>query len=130
MEQSTNNLEKLKNETIYGNDGSPSLCRAAKMNMILAGDGQTNIRNKKNSLDTLENSENKGKHDVVITNMPFGLGSYETEKSSPCFNHESSLQEHRKLPCCRTKPSLKCAQFASLKNELKNCRDCLKILTD
>lgn len=58
----------LTRRTIFGADISRS-ADAARMNMILAGDGHSNIR----QLDSLREAKNQ-KHDVVITNIPFGTG--------------------------------------------------------
>ena len=60
----------LENDTIYGCELTGT-ARIAKMNMILAGDGHTNIVQQ----DALANPVRAG-HDVVLTNFPF---SQETE---------------------------------------------------
>lgn len=65
----------LKERTIYGGDIS-RVVQAAKMNMILAGDGHSNIR-RGSSLDV----DTKGKHDAVITNIPF------MDDEILCFRH-------------------------------------------
>ncbi|MCJ7577569.1 MAG: N-6 DNA methylase [candidate division Zixibacteria bacterium] len=57
--------EILTNETIYGSEITTN-ARIAKMNMILAGDGHTNIQR----LDSLANPRN-GEFDIVLTNPPF-----------------------------------------------------------
>ena len=60
-------LIDLKENVIYGVEISSS-ARIAKMNMILTGDGHSNIK----QLDSLLNPV-KEKFDVVITNIPFNL---------------------------------------------------------
>ena len=60
------NIDFLKKKTIYGGELT-EMFRVAKMNMILTGDGHSNI----NRQDSYE-SKQTGKHDVVITNIPFG----------------------------------------------------------
>lgn len=55
----------LRERTIYGNEIT-NTARITKMNMILAGDGHSNI-DMKDSLANPKNSE----FDVVITNMPY-----------------------------------------------------------
>jgi len=60
-------LKDLKENTVYGSEIS-SNARIAKMNMILTGDGHSNIRQQ----DTLLNPE-KEKFDIIITNIPFNL---------------------------------------------------------
>ena len=63
----------LENKTIYGCELTGT-ARIAKMNMILAGDGHTNILQQ----DSLARPE-RGVYDVVLTNFPF---SQETEHGS------------------------------------------------
>lgn len=62
-----NILKDIKENTVFGGEIS-SNARIAKMNMILAGDGHSNIYQQ----DTLLNPIDK-KFDVVITNIPFNL---------------------------------------------------------
>ena len=60
-------LRDIRENTVYGGEIS-SNARIAKMNMILTGDGHSNIM----MHDSLRNPV-KGKFDVVITNIPFNL---------------------------------------------------------
>jgi type I restriction enzyme M protein len=64
------NIDRLQKRTIYGNEITGT-ARITKMNMILAGDGHSNIK-KINSLAFPSDNE----FDVVVTNMPY---SQETE---------------------------------------------------
>lgn len=57
-------MDKLKNDTVFGVELT-NTARIAKMNMILAGDGHTNIQQS----DALANRTDG--YDVVITNFPF-----------------------------------------------------------
>ncbi len=66
MPHSFHTLKKLKNKTVYGTEIT-TMERIAKMNMILVGDGHSNI----NRQDSYEHPQTN-KHDVVITNIPFG----------------------------------------------------------
>ncbi|MBU0466527.1 MAG: N-6 DNA methylase [Nanoarchaeota archaeon] len=59
------NVEKLQEHTIYGRELTGT-AKIAKMNMILAGDGHTNIV----QMDSLSKPL-KEEHDVVLTNFPF-----------------------------------------------------------
>ena len=61
-------LSELQNETLYGSDISGGAASLAKMNMIILGDGQSNIQ-RADSFDTLE----QHRYDKVITNIPFNL---------------------------------------------------------
>ena len=65
------NQEKLRSKTFYGREITRNLCRTAKMNMILAGDGHNNVERTDSLKNPIEN-----RYDVVITNMPFSLGNY------------------------------------------------------
>ncbi len=60
-------LKDIKENTVFGSEIS-SNARVAKMNMILTGDGHSNI----NQQDTLLNPV-KEQFDIVITNIPFNL---------------------------------------------------------
>lgn len=60
-------LKDLKENTVYGSEIS-SNARIAKMNMILTGDGHSNIKQQ----DTLLHPK-KEDFDIIITNIPFNL---------------------------------------------------------
>ncbi len=64
----SDNLRELQSETLYGNDISGGASSLAKMNMIILGDGQSNIL-RADSFDTLKCHV----YDKVITNIPFNL---------------------------------------------------------
>ena len=57
----------LKQSTLFGRDGA-SAARIAMMNMIMFGDGHTNIQ-QGDSYASLDQTKNK--YDIVITNIPF-----------------------------------------------------------
>lgn len=82
-------LKMLREDTVYGNEIT-SISRIAKMNMILIGDGHSNIM----QVDTLEKPVDS-KYDVVITNIPF---SQETEWGDlydvPSGNGDSICIQH------------------------------------
>ena len=76
----------LENETIYGRELTGT-AKIAKMNMILAGDGHTHIR----QMDCLGQPV-AGEYDIVLTNFPFsqetGYGALygmDTEDANPVF---------------------------------------------
>jgi len=71
MPRNERTLQQLRRETIYGSEITKN-ARITKMNMILTGDGHNNILRQ----DSLKNPTQM-KYDVVITNMPFSLGSYD-----------------------------------------------------
>lgn len=76
----------LEKETVYGRELTGT-ARIAKLNMILAGDGHTNIR----QMDSLE-SPVKDKYSIVLTNFPFSqytdyghLYGFDTDSANPIF---------------------------------------------
>ena len=89
MYRSKKNMEILQKKTLYGNEIT-NTARIAKMNMILAGDGHTNI----NMKDSLEHPIH-GQYDVVITNMPYSQKTkhgdlydlHSTNGDSICVQH-------------------------------------------
>ena len=64
----------LNNKTLFGRDITPTAAQLAKMNMVLLGDGHTNISRTDSYMAFVEN-----KYDAVITNIPFGLDSRDRE---------------------------------------------------
>lgn len=89
MPRNERTLKQLKENTIFGNEIT-NTARITKMNMILAGDGHSNIQMK----NSLANPVNE-KFDVVITNMPY---SQTTEYGSlydiPTKNGDSICVQH------------------------------------
>lgn len=77
-------LKDLKEKTVFGSEIS-SNAKIAKMNMILTGDGHSNIKQQ----DTLLSHVN-GKFDIVITNIPFNLEGTATETYSLLSNNGNS----------------------------------------
>ena len=61
-----NNIGKLKNHTIYGGELT-STAKIAKMNMIITGDGHTNIKQHDSLANPVDNAFN-----VVVANPPYG----------------------------------------------------------
>lgn len=82
-------LKSLKENTVFGSEIS-SNARIAKMNMILTGDGHSNIKQQ----DTLLNCVTE-KFDIVITNIPFNLeGTAENLYSLLSTNGNSQSIQH------------------------------------
>ncbi|MGI9307153.1 MAG: N-6 DNA methylase [Gammaproteobacteria bacterium] len=67
-------IRRLNEKTLYGRDIAPTAAQLAKMNMVLLGDGHTNITRE----DSLRNFVG-GKYDAVMTNIPFGLSPVDAE---------------------------------------------------
>ena len=84
-------IKKLNTNVLFGNDIVLGASQLAKMNMVLLGDGHSNI----NKLNSLENPV-KDEYNCVITNIPFNLqpiqtGSLyetgETNANNICIRH-------------------------------------------
>jgi type I restriction enzyme M protein len=113
-------LKSLKENTVFGGEISQN-ARIAKMNMILTGDGHSNIKQQ----DSLLNPANE-KYDIVITNIPFNLeGTAQSLYSLLSTNGNSQSIQHiikalNKKPTAR---ALIIVPEAILNNpELKNLR--------
>ncbi|TMP45188.1 hypothetical protein CWB96_03860 [Pseudoalteromonas citrea] len=65
-------------DCIWGSDNSSNAVQVAVLNMLLNGDGKTNIH-KVDSLETV--NERLNKYDVVVCNPPFGTKIVEKRKS-------------------------------------------------
>lgn len=68
---------RIKQEVFFGADANEGVASAAKMNMIVAGDGHANIR----AEDTLSSSSETWSfetpaYDFVLTNPPFGTSEF------------------------------------------------------
>jgi len=89
MPRNDRTLRQLKENTIFGNEIT-NTARITKMNMVLAGDGHSNIQ-MKNSLANPVSDE----YDIVVTNMPY---SQTTEYGSlydiPSKNGDSVCVQH------------------------------------
>lgn len=119
--------EYLCKKTIFGRDNS-SVARIAMMNMIMFGDGHSNIE-QGDSYNTLE----KNKHDIVIANIPFSQTTEYTEgypvpPSSSQKNGDSIGVQHC-LTSLKKNPNARAAIIVPIgfihKNSLKAEREYL-----
>lgn len=89
MARTSTNLALLRQHTVYGNEIT-NTARITKMNMILAGDGHSNIK----MIDSLATPVD-GQFDIVLANMPY---SQKTKHSSlydlPSANGDSICVQH------------------------------------
>lgn len=89
MPRNENTEKILREETIYGNEIT-NTARITKMNMILAGDGHSNIH----MSDSLANPVD-GQYDVVIANMPYSQKTkYGSLYDLPSSNGDSICVQH------------------------------------
>lgn len=77
-EQARSSLKSICDQNVVGIDFNPVLVRAAQMNLVMHGDGSSNIFHE-NSLLSWEEWDQKtkshltdGSVDVIVTNPPFG----------------------------------------------------------
>lgn len=71
--------EKIKSTTFFGSDANDGVASSAKMNMIIAGDGHTNIRAEDSLSRNAQNwSIKKPDCDIIIANPPFGTSETES----------------------------------------------------
>lgn len=65
--------KQIKGKVFYGSDANEGVAASAKMNMIIAGDGHTNIRHEDSLSVKAQNwSTSNPNCDLIITNPPFG----------------------------------------------------------
>lgn len=113
-------LKDIKENTVFGGEIS-SNARIAKMNMILTGDGHSNI----NQQDTLLNPI-KNKFDVVITNIPFNLEGTASKYYSLLSDNGNSQSIQHIIDSLNEKPTARAyiivPESILNNNELKNLR--------
>ena len=72
-------LEKLLKKTFFGGDANDGVASAAKMNMIVAGDGHSNIQAGDSlTVDSTMWSVEQPTINIIITNPPFGTSEAES----------------------------------------------------
>lgn len=68
-----NAVEIIKKRTFFGSDANKGVAASAKMNMIIAGDGHTNIQHEDSlSISATNWSVNNPDCNLILTNPPFG----------------------------------------------------------
>ncbi len=66
-------IKTIKEDTFFGSDANEGVAASAKMNMIIAGDGHTNIQHEDSLSITSTNwSSSKPDCNLILTNPPFG----------------------------------------------------------
>jgi len=66
-------IKRLKEQVFYGSDANEGVAASAKMNMIIAGDGHTNIQHEDSLASNAINwSINAADCHLIMTNPPFG----------------------------------------------------------
>lgn len=94
MVRTEQNIDTLKNKTVYGNEIT-NTARITKMNMILAGDGHSNIKMQDSLANPVDGSKERNGFDAVITNMPYSQKTqYGTLYDIPSKNGDSICVQH------------------------------------
>ena len=111
-------LHELQGETLYGNDISGGASSLAKMNMIILGDGQSNIQR----VDSFDNLE-RHVYDKVITNIPFNLkGTINVQQALPFVKASGmSLSDYNSMCVVKCLESLKPGGSAAIVLPLTFC---------
>jgi type I restriction enzyme M protein len=70
---------KIKEELFFGSDANEGVAASAKMNMIIAGDGHTNIQHEDSLSLSSKNWTNESPDcDLILTNPPFGTSEIDS----------------------------------------------------
>lgn len=103
MARTDDNLKKLRGNTVYGNEIT-NTARITKMNMILAGDGHSNIEMKDSLANPIDGTstwrDDKGNihhngYDIVLANMPYSQKTnYGKLYDLPSTNGDSICVQH------------------------------------
>jgi type I restriction enzyme M protein len=93
----TTSFKKIKEDTFWGSDANEGVAASAKMNMIIAGDGHTNIQHEDSlSKKSVNWSVSSPNITLILTNPPFGTS--ETDSLTPSdmeqFDVSSSKGQH------------------------------------
>lgn len=90
--------EKLHKEVFWGSDANLGVACAAKMNMIIVGDGSSNIKHEDSLASTAVNwNVNKPDCDIILTNPPFGTSESDTLSSTDLNEYDESTTKGQLL---------------------------------
>lgn len=90
--------DRLMQTTFFGSDANEGVACAAKMNMIVAGDGHTNIRAEDSlSLSAQNWSIETADCDIIITNPPFGTSERESLQGEDWDQYPLKLAQGQQL---------------------------------
>lgn len=82
-------MRRLRQEDLHGVEKAPDVFKLGLMNMILHGDGNTNLQ-EDDSLSSRAQDLHKGKYDVILTNPPFGPTA---QSRVATFDYHANLYE-------------------------------------
>ncbi|MDR3047855.1 MAG: N-6 DNA methylase [Bacteroidales bacterium] len=90
-------IKKLKEDIFFGSDANEGVAASAKMNMIIAGDGHTNIQHEDSLANNSKNwSTSNPDCNLILTNPPFGTSEGDSLSTSDMqqFNVSSSKGQY------------------------------------
>jgi type I restriction enzyme M protein len=100
-------VKRLKEEVFYGSDANEGVAASAKMNMIIAGDGHTNIQHEDSlSNDSVNWTTSSPNCNLIMTNPPFGTSEGDSLSQSDMqqFDVSSSKGQYlfiqKMIQCC------------------------------
>ena len=104
MARTKANIRTLRESTVYGNEIT-NTARITKMNMILAGDGHSNINMRDSLANPVEGNNDSG-YDIVLANMPYSQKTkYGSLYDLPSNNGDSICVQHCMKAINRTSPN-------------------------
>lgn len=75
-----NAVKKIRGEVFYGSDANAGVAAAAKMNMIIAGDGHSNIKHEDSlAINAVNWNTNNPDCTLIFTNPPFGTSEGDSQ---------------------------------------------------
>lgn len=100
-------VKRLKEEVFFGSDANEGVAASAKMNMIIAGDGHTNIQHEDSlSNDSVNWTTATPNCNIIMTNPPFGTSEGDSLSQSDMqqFDVSSSKGQYlfiqKMIQCC------------------------------
>ncbi|MBJ6119500.1 N-6 DNA methylase [Pontibacter sp. BT310] len=93
-----NAVEIIKRRTFYGSDANKGVAASAKMNMIIAGDGHTNIQHEDSLSSKATNwSTTFSDCDLILTNPPFGTSEADSLTANDLLQYDISSTKGQHL---------------------------------
>lgn len=91
-------VKKLKEQVFYGSDANEGVAASAKMNMIITGDGHTNIQHEDSLANAAINwSVSTSNCNLIMTNPPFGTSESDSLTSSDMQQFDVSTSKGQYL---------------------------------
>ena len=87
-------LHMLSYDCIFGIDANPRICRTAKMNMIMHGNGHGGVHHNDGLLNINGIFENR--FDIILTNPPFGTRVERTTKITETDKYINQMNKYKK----------------------------------